>query len=90
MAKDGVAAVNFEHSWGDGVAVLRYFTEILKDSNDNPFVDVGTKPINIKPNELVKELCKYDYFNFSLQILPFLILLFCFSCSFSTRRQSKK
>jgi len=58
VAKDGVAAVNFEHSWGDGVAVLRYFQEILKDSNENPFVDTSTKPINIKPNELVKELCK--------------------------------
>lgn len=25
VAKDGTAGVNFEHSWGDGVAVLRYF-----------------------------------------------------------------
>lgn len=25
LSKDGVAGVNFEHSWGDGVAVLRYF-----------------------------------------------------------------
>lgn len=35
VAKDGVSAVNFEHSWGDGVAVLRYTEEILKDSTKN-------------------------------------------------------
>ena len=31
MTPGGHAAVNFEHSWGDGVAVLRYFEEIYKD-----------------------------------------------------------
>lgn len=25
VTKDGVAGINFEHSWGDGVAILRYF-----------------------------------------------------------------
>lgn len=29
---DGKAAVNFEHSWGDGVAVLRYFNEVFADT----------------------------------------------------------
>lgn len=28
MTGDGVAGINFEHSWGDGVAVLRYFKVI--------------------------------------------------------------
>ncbi|MDP2434447.1 MAG: choline/carnitine O-acyltransferase [archaeon] len=28
----GRAAVNFEHSWGDGVAVMRYFNEVYEDS----------------------------------------------------------
>jgi len=28
----GRAAVNFEHAWGDGVAVLRYFDEVYADS----------------------------------------------------------
>ena len=28
MCKDGKAAVNFEHAWGDGVAVLRFFNEV--------------------------------------------------------------
>lgn len=24
-------AINFEHAWGDGVAILRYFNEVYKD-----------------------------------------------------------
>lgn len=44
LTKDGMAAVNFEHSWGDGVAVLRYFQDIYKDSTENPFVHPDTKP----------------------------------------------
>ena len=28
VCKDGKAAVNFEHAWGDGVAVLRFFNEV--------------------------------------------------------------
>ena len=31
VAPGGHAAVNFEHSWGDGVAVLRFFNEIYMD-----------------------------------------------------------
>lgn len=33
---NGEAAVNFEHSWGDGVAVMSYFNAIFNDSNTNP------------------------------------------------------
>lgn len=44
MSKDGHAAVNFEHAWGDGVAVLRYVQDIYKDSRENAFVSPGTKP----------------------------------------------
>lgn len=28
LCKDGKAAINFEHAWGDGVAVLRFFNEV--------------------------------------------------------------
>uniref|UniRef100_A0A336MKE1 CSON002345 protein n=1 Tax=Culicoides sonorensis TaxID=179676 RepID=A0A336MKE1_CULSO len=38
VAKDGTAGINFEHSWGDGVAVLRYFNEIYKETIEKPFV----------------------------------------------------
>ncbi|XP_037051225.1 carnitine O-palmitoyltransferase 2, mitochondrial [Bradysia coprophila] len=42
--KDGSASVSFEHSWGDGVAVLRYFNELYADTRLNPFVHPHTKP----------------------------------------------
>jgi carnitine O-palmitoyltransferase 2 len=40
--KSGTAGVNFEHSWGDGVAVLRYFNELYKDTLNKPFVHPNT------------------------------------------------
>ncbi|VDN39502.1 unnamed protein product [Dibothriocephalus latus] len=36
--QSGTAAINFEHSWGDGVAVLRFFNEIFKDTESRPAV----------------------------------------------------
>lgn len=44
LSKDGAAAVNFEHSWGDGVAVLRYFQDIHKDSLENPQIHPNSTP----------------------------------------------
>lgn len=38
VAKDGTAAVNFEHSWGDGVAVLRLFNEVYKETTESPII----------------------------------------------------
>lgn len=49
VAKDGVAGVNFEHSWGDGVAVLRYFQDIYKDSTVNPRINISTNVPNKSP-----------------------------------------
>lgn len=31
VSKDGYSGINFEHSWGDGVAVLRYFQVCVLD-----------------------------------------------------------
>ncbi|XP_063703508.1 carnitine O-palmitoyltransferase 2, mitochondrial [Culicoides brevitarsis] len=42
VAKDGTTGLNFEHSWGDGVAVLRYFNEIYKETTEKPFVTPNT------------------------------------------------
>ncbi|KAM9762595.1 carnitine O-palmitoyltransferase 2, mitochondrial [Menidia menidia] len=42
VAKDGQAAINFEHSWGDGVAVLRFQNEIFKDTTEKPVVHPGS------------------------------------------------
>ncbi|TYZ68041.1 hypothetical protein PybrP1_012623 [[Pythium] brassicae (nom. inval.)] len=36
VAANGAASVNFEHSWGDGVAVLRYLNEMYSDSVQYP------------------------------------------------------
>lgn len=36
VCKDGRAAVNFEHAWGDGVAVMRFFNEVFKDTTTRP------------------------------------------------------
>ncbi|XP_015116644.1 carnitine O-palmitoyltransferase 2, mitochondrial isoform X2 [Diachasma alloeum] len=32
----GYSGINFEHSWGDGVAVLRYFTDLKADIKSKP------------------------------------------------------
>lgn len=42
MDGNGKAAVNFEHSWGDGVAVLRLVREICRDSRDRPALQHAT------------------------------------------------
>ncbi|BFZ05488.1 hypothetical protein BsWGS_08529 [Bradybaena similaris] len=44
LTKEGTAAVNFEHAWGDGVAVLRYFREVFADSLKNSRVHPDTQP----------------------------------------------
>ena len=33
--KNGEGAVNFEHSWGDGVAILRYVIDMVDDVSKN-------------------------------------------------------
>ncbi|XP_034036212.1 carnitine O-palmitoyltransferase 2, mitochondrial [Thalassophryne amazonica] len=42
LAKTGHAAINFEHSWGDGVAVLRFQNEVFKDATEQPLVSPGS------------------------------------------------
>ncbi|XP_054644844.1 carnitine O-palmitoyltransferase 2, mitochondrial [Dunckerocampus dactyliophorus] len=44
IAQDGQTAINFEHSWGDGVAVLRFQNEIFKDTTEKPLVHPGSTP----------------------------------------------
>lgn len=39
VTKDGHAGINFEHSWGDGVAILRFFNDTFSDSSKNPQLD---------------------------------------------------
>jgi carnitine O-palmitoyltransferase 2 len=49
VAKNGMASVNFEHAWGDGVAVLRYLNEMYGDSVKYPVLK-SSSPAN--PKEL--------------------------------------
>lgn len=50
VTKNAKAAVAFEHAWGDGVAVLRYFNEVYKDSMDYP-TDMTDAPVPVQPLE---------------------------------------
>ncbi|XP_077487112.1 carnitine palmitoyltransferase 2 isoform X2 [Amblyomma americanum] len=55
LTAEGHAALNFEHSWGDGVAVLRYFNEVYTDSTERPYVHPG-QSANINPEPYVQRL----------------------------------
>lgn len=57
--KDGSASVSFEHSWGDGVAVLRYFNEVYADTRISPFVHPHTRPADkVDINAVVRPIGK--------------------------------
>ncbi|KAL8203610.1 UNVERIFIED_CONTAM: hypothetical protein K2H54_057998 [Gekko kuhli] len=44
ITSNGTAGVNFEHSWGDGVAVLRFVNEVYRDSTEHPAVLPSSSP----------------------------------------------
>ncbi|KAI5636156.1 choline/Carnitine o-acyltransferase domain-containing protein [Phthorimaea operculella] len=44
VTQDGVSGINFEHSWGDGVAVLRFFEDIYAETTKKPFLSPESKP----------------------------------------------
>lgn len=50
VSKGGHSGVNFEHSWGDGVAMLRYIQDVKSDISKKP---------RFHPNE-INELAKED------------------------------
>eukprot|EP00105_Crassostrea_gigas_P016944 XP_011434533.1 PREDICTED: carnitine O-palmitoyltransferase 2, mitochondrial-like [Crassostrea gigas] len=55
LTGSGNACVNFEHAWGDGVAVLRYFNEVFANSIDksvvHPSTDVPANAGNVRKLE---------------------------------------
>nr|XP_018904354.1 PREDICTED: carnitine O-palmitoyltransferase 2, mitochondrial [Bemisia tabaci]XP_018904355.1 PREDICTED: carnitine O-palmitoyltransferase 2, mitochondrial [Bemisia tabaci]XP_018904356.1 PREDICTED: carnitine O-palmitoyltransferase 2, mitochondrial [Bemisia tabaci] len=57
VSADGVAGLNFEHSWGDGVAVLRYFQDTYKDSDTKPVIHPDSKP----DNSIISSVKKLDF-----------------------------
>ncbi|XP_049444290.1 carnitine O-palmitoyltransferase 2, mitochondrial [Epinephelus fuscoguttatus] len=56
LAKDGQAAINFEHAWGDGVAVLRFQNEVFKDTTQQPLVHPGSAPAAVDSASAVRRL----------------------------------
>lgn len=44
VTEGGLSAINFEHAWGDGVAVLRLMNEVYRDTTQNPYVPPATPP----------------------------------------------
>lgn len=75
VTKDGFGGINFEHSWGDGVAVLRYFQDIKKDISEKPLFrpedkkQLFTKSINVhklefKLDEKSKSIISEEKLNF--------------------------
>ncbi|XP_028368982.1 carnitine O-palmitoyltransferase 2, mitochondrial isoform X1 [Phyllostomus discolor] len=56
IAKDGTAAVHFEHAWGDGVAVLRFFNEVFKDSTQAPAITPQGQPASTDSSVAVQKL----------------------------------
>ncbi|XP_072129927.1 carnitine O-palmitoyltransferase 2, mitochondrial isoform X4 [Mobula birostris] len=56
LTKDGSASVNFEHSWGDGVAVLRLQNEVFKDTTTRPAVSPTTQPAIVDSSKNVQKL----------------------------------
>lgn len=53
---NGFAGLNFEHSWGDGVAVLRYLTDVFNDSAKQPQITSEMQTETIKLSEPPKRL----------------------------------
>ncbi|CAN9500777.1 unnamed protein product [Ophioblennius macclurei] len=56
LTKNGEAAINFEHSWGDGVAVLRMQNELFKDTTERPQVHPGSAPGDADSSSAVRRL----------------------------------
>ncbi|XP_020279470.1 carnitine O-palmitoyltransferase 2, mitochondrial [Pseudomyrmex gracilis] len=54
VSKDGYGGINFEHSWGDGVAVLRYFQDVKADISKKP--RFHPDEVNELPRENVERL----------------------------------
>ncbi|PAV61547.1 hypothetical protein WR25_09870 [Diploscapter pachys] len=57
---NGQATINFEHSWGDGVAVLRLMEESFKDTNKHHFVSPDDKPKEFDPSQVQEIKFKLD------------------------------
>ena len=53
VSRNGYTGFNFEHSWGDGVAVARFMQEICRDVTDNP---MPIPPSQVTSSSAVKKI----------------------------------
>ncbi|XP_038659816.1 carnitine O-palmitoyltransferase 2, mitochondrial-like [Scyliorhinus canicula] len=56
ITNNEVSGINFEHSWGDGVAVLRFLEEIFNDSTENPAISLKPVPSSADTSAAVRKL----------------------------------
>ena len=84
FSNNGLAGINFEHAWGDGVAIMRFFDDLLNDNFKNAYVtddnvhsfDVNVQEINFSTSDDIKEtikIAKSQHFSHvdSLEFRPF-------------------
>lgn len=71
---NGNTTINFEHSWGDGVAVLRLVEEIYKDTSSMNWIKPGDEP---QGEGVISKLGKNNVVNIVLCLLLYLHF-FCF------------
>ena len=88
ISANAKVAVNFEHSWGDGVAVVRFLDEVFAASNASPLVQAAAgfrAPEKISWN--VNMALSFLFFFFSL--VPFFPLLLTFITDSSPQELSR-
>ncbi|XP_063283278.1 carnitine O-palmitoyltransferase 2, mitochondrial-like [Pelobates fuscus] len=56
MTQDGTAAVNFEHSWGDGMTIIRFQNEVFRDSTQKPAISPHNVPAKVDSSQAVQKL----------------------------------
>ncbi|XP_072505600.1 carnitine O-palmitoyltransferase 2, mitochondrial-like isoform X2 [Notamacropus eugenii] len=56
LTKDGSAAINFEHSWGDVMTVLRFMKEVFQDSTVAHAVQPDEDSVAMDASSAVKKL----------------------------------
>lgn len=56
LTKNGECGISFEHSWGDGVSVLRFINEIVKDTTEQPLVHPSSAAASVDSDAAVRRL----------------------------------
>ena len=52
LSKNAKMAINFEHSWGDGVAIVRFLNETIESSSQDEFLPSENNNSNLTVQEL--------------------------------------